>query len=261
LCFRQIDSTYYPERLGDLYVINAPWIFPVIWAIVKGWIDPVTRAKIHIVKGDPKPTLLAHIDADQLPAEYGGTCNRCLNSPQCAKLFTIQEFAELLPLKIEDKNLVASLKKETVKAGKVLKVSLPLKAGEAGEWVWQQTGSDKDDIDFSVTFVPTPSAAAAPAVSEPIQVCLESRVQSQTVFLPQGSYLAPVDGTLFVEWSNKFSWMSSKHVAYALRHLGEHRRPCLGDQKLAHKMALQASAGPVGAAAGGAAAAAAAASS
>jgi hypothetical protein len=36
------DAAFYPERLGALYVVNAPWIFPVIWAIVKGWIDPVS---------------------------------------------------------------------------------------------------------------------------------------------------------------------------------------------------------------------------
>ena len=66
------DSIYYPERLGHLFVVNPPWIFPVLWKLVKGWIDPVTRAKIHVIKGDPKETLLEYIDASQLPAEVRG---------------------------------------------------------------------------------------------------------------------------------------------------------------------------------------------
>lgn len=37
-----ISQNYYPERLGELYLINAPWGFSTVWSVVKGWLDPVT---------------------------------------------------------------------------------------------------------------------------------------------------------------------------------------------------------------------------
>jgi len=238
-----VDSAYYPERLADLYVVNAPWIFAIMWKLVRGWLDPVTANKIHIIKGDPKPTLLAHIDADQLPAAYGGTCDRCLNSPQCAKQFSVAEFAELLPLKMDDAELIAQMKRETIKAGKVLKESVPMAAGEVVEWVWQNHGKVGDDIDWTVTFTPSEGAAA-----EPIVVVQECRVQNTGLFMPQCSYRSTVAGTLHLEWSNKFSWLASKQISFLTRKIAE-RRDCLGDLALAFKVAKERPLGPQGSAA------------
>ena len=35
-----ISQDYYPERLGKLYVINAPWGFSTVFGVVKGVLDP-----------------------------------------------------------------------------------------------------------------------------------------------------------------------------------------------------------------------------
>lgn len=67
-----MDEAYYPERLEVLYMINAPWFFTGIWAMVKPWIDPVTANKIHIIGGNYMDTLREHIDDSQIPAEWGG---------------------------------------------------------------------------------------------------------------------------------------------------------------------------------------------
>lgn len=45
--FSACDSQYYPERMGWLAVVNAPGIFGMLWSIVKGWLDPVTAAKVR----------------------------------------------------------------------------------------------------------------------------------------------------------------------------------------------------------------------
>ncbi|CAF1377710.1 unnamed protein product [Adineta steineri] len=80
-----IDDNYYPERLGQLIVLNPPTIFPALWNLVKHFIDPVTKKKIMILKkGNEKATtLLQYIDSDQLPSEYGGSCHSCTTSPDC----------------------------------------------------------------------------------------------------------------------------------------------------------------------------------
>ena len=69
-----LSQNYYPERLGRLYIINAPWGFSTVWSVVKGWLDPVTVQKIHILGSGYKKELLAQVPAENLPDEFGGSC-------------------------------------------------------------------------------------------------------------------------------------------------------------------------------------------
>ena len=69
-----ISQNYYPERLGKLYLINAPWGFSGAFNVVKGFLDPVTVDKIHVLSSNYKKDLLAQVPAENLPAEFGGTC-------------------------------------------------------------------------------------------------------------------------------------------------------------------------------------------
>jgi hypothetical protein len=84
-----IDDNYYPERLGQMFLVNPPMIFPLLWNFVKHWIDPVTKSKIFVIKKGPETatSLLHHIDSDQLPHEYGGNCHSCPTSPHCIPVY------------------------------------------------------------------------------------------------------------------------------------------------------------------------------
>mmetsp|Transcript_18478 Transcript_18478/g.34515 ORF Transcript_18478/g.34515 Transcript_18478/m.34515 type:complete len:293 (-) Transcript_18478:334-1212(-) len=68
-----IDEAYYPERLQHFFMINAPWFFTAIWAMLKPFIDPVTASKIIIVGSDYMDTLREYIDDSQIPEELGGS--------------------------------------------------------------------------------------------------------------------------------------------------------------------------------------------
>ena len=70
-----ISQNYYPERLGKLYIINAPWGFSGVFSVVKRFLDPVTVNKIHILGSGYEKELLAQIPAENLPKEFGGTCS------------------------------------------------------------------------------------------------------------------------------------------------------------------------------------------
>jgi hypothetical protein len=87
--FAYIDNNYYPERLGQMFIVNPPGIFPAFWSLVKPWLDPVTKRKILVIKKGPETstTLLQHIDSDQLPQEYGGSCHTCPTSPNCIPVY------------------------------------------------------------------------------------------------------------------------------------------------------------------------------
>lgn len=69
-----LSQNYYPERLGKLYLINAPWGFSTIWSVLKGWIDPVTVQKIKILGSGYQKELLSQVPAENLPVEFGGKC-------------------------------------------------------------------------------------------------------------------------------------------------------------------------------------------
>ena len=42
----QVGSDYYPEVMGNMFIVNAPMLFSGIWAVVKGFLDEKTRNKI-----------------------------------------------------------------------------------------------------------------------------------------------------------------------------------------------------------------------
>lgn len=42
-------QAFFPETLGHCFLINAPWIFHPLWAIVKPWLDSHTRSKFHVL--------------------------------------------------------------------------------------------------------------------------------------------------------------------------------------------------------------------
>jgi len=71
---QHIDSTYFPETLGRMLIINAPTLFTAAWAMVKGFLDERTVRKIKILGGASSwmPELLKLIDIEHVPTEYGG---------------------------------------------------------------------------------------------------------------------------------------------------------------------------------------------
>eukprot|EP01147_Barroeca_monosierra_P006637 gene6637-9424_t len=73
-CIR-VDQQYYPEMLGEMYLVNAPWIFQPFWAIISPLLDPVTRAKFHVLGSRSTYRLAQDLGAENIPEEYGGTAS------------------------------------------------------------------------------------------------------------------------------------------------------------------------------------------
>lgn len=84
----EINATLYPERLGRLFVVNAPIFFSAAWAIIRVWLDERVIDKIQILGSNYKKVLLESVDHDQLPAFLGGSCTcshmagGCVPSPK-----------------------------------------------------------------------------------------------------------------------------------------------------------------------------------
>lgn len=69
-----IGQDRYPETMGKFYIINAPWAFTAVWAMIKGWLDEVTVSKIMILGSGYKDELRKQIPMENLPKEFGGFC-------------------------------------------------------------------------------------------------------------------------------------------------------------------------------------------
>ena len=69
-----IGNSYYPETLGDMFIINAPKLFTGIFSIVLSFLDEKTRKKIQIIGSNYLPTLQDYVDIENIPTFLGGNC-------------------------------------------------------------------------------------------------------------------------------------------------------------------------------------------
>ena len=147
-----LDSQYYPESLGKTYIINAPWIFPALWKLIRGSLDPVTAEKIHVLGHNYQEVLRERFESADLPSEYGGTC-RCAGG--CIPEFT--EAEAMVVIEQAEKKL--NLEEMTLSAGQQHSVKLDF--GPWGGSVHVYLKSLKADIGFQAVFTPKhPSAVA-----------------------------------------------------------------------------------------------------
>lgn len=69
----EIVQSYYPERLGKVFLVHVPFLFMKAWKIIYSFIDNNTKHKFIFVEDkNLSTTLLEDIDDSQLPEIYGG---------------------------------------------------------------------------------------------------------------------------------------------------------------------------------------------
>lgn len=66
---------HYPEKAGNIILLNVPLVFNSAWKIIKGFIDPTTAKKIIFAKKSEVTKILQkYIPIENIPVEYGGKC-------------------------------------------------------------------------------------------------------------------------------------------------------------------------------------------
>jgi len=71
-----VGQNYYPERMGKMFVVNAPRAFPMAWNFIKGFLDVNTQNKIEVLPfAQTKAKMAEMIDLKYLPKQYGGECD------------------------------------------------------------------------------------------------------------------------------------------------------------------------------------------
>ncbi|XP_076902608.1 phosphatidylinositol/phosphatidylcholine transfer protein SFH13-like [Bidens hawaiensis] len=81
----KVDSSYYPETLHQMFVVNASSTFKnYLWPAAQKFLDAKTIPKIQVLDPKSLEKLLEAIDPSQLPEFLGGTCT-CASQGGCLR--------------------------------------------------------------------------------------------------------------------------------------------------------------------------------
>uniref|UniRef100_A0A0K0DP65 CRAL-TRIO domain-containing protein n=1 Tax=Angiostrongylus cantonensis TaxID=6313 RepID=A0A0K0DP65_ANGCA len=71
----EIVEAHYPETMGQVLIVRAPRVFPILWTLISPFIDENTRNKFMINSGEiSKGEISKYIDDQYIPDFLGGTC-------------------------------------------------------------------------------------------------------------------------------------------------------------------------------------------
>jgi hypothetical protein len=185
-----LDSLRYPEFIGKLFVLNTPWVAPMMYNAAAPFVPSEIRARVYVLKdqGD----LTEHVAPDQLPVELGGTCSLhggllCVPEPDASALIAQVQGVEDDGL---EKQYVSSTFDKALACG-----------DEGGVFTWFFECDPGYDIEFSVEIS---DAAGRRYAKQP------SRCQTN-----RGSYASKGRADVRLYWDNSFSWLTGKNLKFS----------------------------------------------
>jgi len=186
-----LSQSNYPEMLGNLYIIRAPWVFKIFWKVVKPWLSAATLEKIRILGNDWQDVLLENIDPEHLPDWAGGSCSNCPDG--CV--------VEVDPS--------LGMQEVAVNAKQVHEEKVSVSAGDQVAWEFRTA---KRDIGFCVTF------QAKADDTENVELVPMERLSAQHK-TQTGVVDVKCDGVVVLQWDNSFSRWTGKTLTYRVDHV------------------------------------------
>ncbi|XP_033747667.1 SEC14-like protein 2 isoform X2 [Pecten maximus] len=200
----------YPERLKFIFIINAPKIFPVIWKLVRPFVAEETRKKIKVFgTANYKDTLLEYIDADQLPAAYGGTLVDKFGDPRCGDM--IVQGGEVPKELYANANSMDKDKFTSVTVGSKQSLDLPYSVTIPESVLSWQFFTEGYDVGFAV-YRQIEDGLQKGNLEEVVPL---ERVTSH-IYPGDGSVVCKTVGTYVIRFDNTYSWTRSKKVLYCV---------------------------------------------
>lgn len=208
----QMYEANYPEILKACYVINAPKIFAIAYAVIKNFLNDYTLQKMHIFKSDPRkwqPVLLEAIEHDQLPAHFGGT----LTDPDGNPRYTtkICQGGKIPKSYYSQKTNNTSPPENTVFTTAVIKkgkkLCLPFIAAVENSILKWEFRVEDHDIKFGVSCQDLDGTESTPVPVRKID-CHQS--------YETGVITCPAPATYNVIFDNSYSYIRSKKLHYSI---------------------------------------------
>lgn len=204
--FMAMTEANYPETMKYAFVFNGPFIFPIVFRLVKPLLSADTKQKIVVLGKNWKQELLKHIDPDQLPVHWGGTATDPDGDPYCrSKVCLGGEVPPEYYIKGTDLVDESKVTKKVLGKGETLNLTYKVTSGDqALRWVFW---TESHDIGFGISY--------QPADGKPEQIIADTRINCQQV--PEdGIHKCVKPGTYIVKFDNSYSWMNSKHLSYSI---------------------------------------------
>ncbi|XP_046633896.1 SEC14-like protein 2 [Daphnia pulicaria] len=205
--------TNYPEGVRRVFVINVPQVFSVGFNLVKPFLSAATLAKLRIFSQDAKAwkdALLEEIDADQLPAHYGGTMTDPDGNPFCLTKINmggeVPKSYYINNKKPENGASGAHLKSELVPAGNRKRIEIIVE--EAKSLMRWEFMTEDGDVGFQINCVKKEDG-------KEVIVLPRARVDSHQM-MEAGEIVCVYSGTYVIEFDNSYSYFRSKKLWYSI---------------------------------------------
>lgn len=206
----RIYEANYPENLRRIFIINAPKLFIVIYNMMRPFMHQVTIDKICVYGFDKEEwtaALLKDIDADQLPAHYGGT----MTDPETGDSKCPHKFNMGGPVPrsyyVSNSKPVPKEGMLNLEIGSGSKKQLEFDVASISSVLRWEFMTEGGDIEFRIYHVTISEK------EEIIEVVPVSRIESHLV-MEEGEIICDYTGKYVVEFENGFSFFRSKKVHY-----------------------------------------------
>ncbi|KAM9841145.1 SEC14-like protein 2 [Aulostomus maculatus] len=198
----------YPEGLKRVFLIKAPRMFPMAYNLIKHFLCEETRRKIMVLGSNWQDVLREHIDAEQLPAVYGGTLTDPDGDPRCR---TMINYGGTVPRSyyVQDSVKVEYDSSLTISRGSIFQLECDVTAPSSLlRWQFSSSGAD---IGFGV--YKQTKEGGGQKVADMLQVLPSQRYNAHLV--PEDSCLiCPEPGVYVLCFDNSYSILQSKRVSY-----------------------------------------------
>lgn len=185
----RLDEQNHPDFIKRVYVVNTPWVFPMLYALVKYFIDPNTREKIKIYSSGYETHILRDVDAKTLNVRYGGQNTEPLPVVKAIKLKDAKE----------------DLEEVNISARDVWSRVFPASHKRGGQFAWFVKVNEYD-IDVRVEW--------KGYRDRNFNLIREvKRTDSNS-----GSFMADTKGHFRITLDNSFSYIRGKQVKFAVVH-------------------------------------------
>eukprot|EP00794_Sanderia_malayensis_P014099 gene14099-15571_t len=196
----------YPDLMKQTFVVNAPRLFPVLFALVKPFLSDATKQKIKVFGGNWKQELLKNIDADQLPVHYGGTCYDANKDPMCSEYIC---YAGDVPRSYYNNNTnmeCEGMDFVSIRHGDKFNLEYNVKTeGSILHWYFQ---TEKHDIGFGIYFKENTRGKLR-------EIIAVGKRESHLV-AEDGTFICDEKGIYVVQFDNSYSWTRNKKLFYQI---------------------------------------------
>uniref|UniRef100_A0A671LYA6 SEC14-like protein 2 n=1 Tax=Sinocyclocheilus anshuiensis TaxID=1608454 RepID=A0A671LYA6_9TELE len=200
----------YPENLKKVLLIKAPKLFPIAYNLVKHFLREETRQKIAVLGSNWKEVLRNYVDADQLPAVYGGSMTDPDGNPLCK---TMLRYGGVVPKSYYVRDSIKVKYDQFITISRGSSYQLDYEVLFPNCVLRWQFASEGSDIGFGL-FLKTKGNETKKA--EAMREILPTERYNSHLVPEDGSYTCEESGIYVVWFDNTYSVLHSKKVSFTV---------------------------------------------